>query len=107
MNLGFGAILVGQSGTPLDPKLLPEQARDLGVLELIESLLFLSHCTRFDVSFVIARWCEWSRKEIMHILGFAAHSAEWSLIMKSAHDDWEDLRLSTSAMRRLARTKSS
>ena len=34
-------------------------------------------------------------KEIKHILGFVAHSAEWSLIMKSADDDWEELRLST------------
>ena len=31
----------------------------------------------------------------MHILGFVAHSAEWSLIMKSAGDEWEELRLST------------
>ena len=30
-----------------------------------------------------------------HILGFVAHSAEWALIMKSADDDWEELRLST------------
>ena len=30
-----------------------------------------------------------------HILGFVAYSAEWSLVMSSANDDWEDLRLST------------
>ena len=70
--------------------------------ELIGSLLFLSRCTRFDISFVIARlarfvtrWCEWARKEIRHILGFVAHTAEWSVIMKSADDNWEELRLGT------------
>ena len=51
----------------------------------------------------VTRWREWARKEIRHILGFVAHTAEWSLIMKSADDDWEELRLSTSAMRRSAR----
>ena len=43
----------------------------------------------------LSHWCEWARKEIRHILGFVAHTAEWSLIMKSADDDWEELRLST------------
>ena len=106
MKLGFGPIRVcttaGQSVTPPDPKLLPEQPCDPGVRELIGSLLFLSRCTRFDISFVIARlarfvtrWCEWARMEIRQILGFVAHTAEWSLIMKSADDDWEELRLST------------
>ena len=56
VKLGFGPIrvctTVGQSGTPPDPKLLPEQPCDPGVRELIGSLLFLSRCTRFDVSFV-------------------------------------------------------
>ena len=93
VKLGFGPIRVcttaGQSVTPPDPKLLLEQPRDPGVRELIGSLLFLSLCTRFDISFVIARlarfgtrWCEWARKEIRHILCFVAHTAEWSLIMK-------------------------
>ena len=70
--------------------------------ELIGSLLFLSRCTRFDITFVIARlarfvtrWCEWARKETRHIPSIVAHTAEWSLIMKSADDDWEELRLST------------
>ena len=105
LNLGFGPICVsataGQSVTPPDPKLLPEQPCDPGVREPIGSLLFLSRSTRFDISFVIARlarfatrWCEWGRKEIRHILGFVAHTAEWSLIMKSADDDWEELTLS-------------
>ena len=98
VKLGFGPIRVcttaGQFVTPPDPKLLPEQPCDPGVRELIGSLLFLSRCTRFDISFVIARlarfvtrWCEWARKEIRHILGCVAHTAEWSLIMKSADDD--------------------
>ena len=94
--------LLGQSVTPPDPTLLPEQTCDPGVRELIGSLLFLSRCTVFDLSFVIARlarfvtrWCEWARKEIRHILGFVAHSAEWSLIVKSADDDWEELSLNT------------
>ena len=72
------------------------------ILECVSSLVFLSRCTRFDLSFVVARlarfvtrWCEWARKEIRHILGFVAHSSGWSLIMKSADDDWEELRLST------------
>ena len=71
VKLGFGPIRVcttaGQSGTPPDPKLLPEQPCHPGVRELIGSLLFLSRCTRFDLSFVIARlarfvtrWCEWA-----------------------------------------------
>ena len=75
VKLGFGPIRVcrtaGQSVTPPDPKLLPEQPCDPGVRELIGSLLFLSRCTHFDMSFVIARlarfvtrWCEWARKEI-------------------------------------------
>ena len=38
-------------------------------------------------------WCECARKEIRHIHGFVAYSAAWSLIMKSAGDDWEELRL--------------
>ena len=105
VKLGLGPIRVcttGQSGTPPDPKLLPEQPCDPGVRELIGSLLFLSRCTRFDLSFVVARlarfvtrWCEWARKEIRHILGFVACPSGWSLIMKSADDDWEELRLST------------
>ena len=93
MKLGLGPIRVcttaGQSVTPPDPKLLPEQPCDPGVRELIGSLLFLSRCTRFDISFVIARL----PKEIRHILRFVAHTAKWSL--KSAVDDWEELRLST------------
>ena len=52
VKLGFGPIRVcataGQSVTPPDPKLLPEQPCDLGVRELIGSLLFLSRCARFD-----------------------------------------------------------
>ena len=70
VKLGFGQIRVcttaGQSVTPPDPKLLPGQQCDPGVRELIGSLLFLSRCTGFDISFVIARlarfvtrWCEW------------------------------------------------
>ena len=96
LKLGFGPIRVcttaGQSVTPPDPKLLPEQPCDPGVRELIGSL---SRCTRFDIFFVIARlarfvtrWCEWSRKEIRHILGFVAHTAEWSLIMLRAKELW-------------------
>ena len=99
MKLGFGAIRV--CTTPPDPKLL-EQPCEPGVRELIGSLLFLSRCTRFDISLVIARlarfvtrWCEWAPKDIRHMLGFVARTAEWSLIMKSADDDWEALRLST------------
>ena len=106
VKLGFGPIRIcttaGESGTPPDPKPLLEQPCDPGVRELIGSLLFLSRCTRFDLSFVIARLarfvtrcCEWARKEIRHILGFVAYSSGWSLIMKSADDDWEELRLST------------
>ena len=106
VKLGFGPIRVctiaGQSFKPPDPKLLSGQPCDPGVRDPIGSLLFLSCCTRFDISFVIARlarfvtrWCEWARKEIRHILGFVAHTAEWSLIMISADDDWEELRLST------------
>ena len=98
VKLGFGPIRVcttaGQSVTPPDPKSLPEQPCDLVARELIGSLLFLSRCTRFDISFVIARLarfvtrrCGWARKEIRHILGFVAHTAEWSPIMKSAGDD--------------------
>ena len=71
---------------PSDPKLLPEQSCFPGVRELIGSLLFLSRCKRFDLSFVVARlarfvarWCEWARKEVM----------------KSADDDLEELKLST------------
>ena len=74
VKLGFGPIracaTAGQSGTPTDPKLLPERPCDLGVRELIGSLLFLSRCTRFDLAFVVARlarfvtrWCEWARKK--------------------------------------------
>ena len=81
VKLGFGPIRVcttaGQSVTPPDPKLLLEQPCDPGVRELIGSLLFLSRCTRFDISFVVARlarffrrWYVWARKEIRHILGF-------------------------------------
>ena len=52
--------------------------------EVIGSLLFLAGAN------------EWVRKkEIRHILGFVAHSAEWSFILKSAEEDWEELRLST------------
>ena len=100
VKLGVGLIRVcvwttaGQSGTPPHPNLLPEQPSDPGVRELIGILLFLSRCTRFDISLVIARlvrfvtrWCEWGSK------GNQAHSR--SLIMKSADDDWEVLRLST------------
>ena len=79
VKLGFGPMCVcttaGQSDTSLDPKLLQEQTCDPGVRELMESLLFLSRCTRFDISLVIARlarfvtrWCEWARKEIRHTL---------------------------------------
>ena len=93
MKLGFGPIRVcptaGLSVIPPDPKLLPEQSCDPG--EPIGSLLCLSYCTRFDLSFVVARlarfvtrWCEWAPKKTRHILGFVAHSAEWSLVMKSA-----------------------
>ena len=57
MKLSFGPTRVGttagQSGTPTDPKVLPEQPCDPGVRELIGSLRFLSRCT--DISFVIAR----------------------------------------------------
>ena len=99
VKLGFGPNRVcttaGQSVTPPDPKLLPEQPCDPGVRELSGSLLLLSRCTRFDIYLVIARlarfvtrWCEWARKEIRHFLGFVAHTAAWSLIMKSADDDW-------------------
>ena len=106
MKLGFGPIRVcttaGQSARPPDPKSLPEQPCDPGVRELIGSLLFLSRCTRFDLSFIIARlarfvtrWCEWARKEIRHILGYVTHPADWSLIMKSGDDDGEELRVST------------
>ena len=77
------------------------QPCDPGLCELFGSLLFLSRCTRC-ISFVkarlarfVTRWCEWAQKEIKHILGFVADTAEWSLIMKSADDDWEELRLST------------
>ena len=102
VNLGFGPIRIcttaGLSGTPPDPKMLPAQPCDPGVRELIESLKFLSRCASFDISFVVqqlaglvTRWCEWARKEIRHIPGFVAHSAEWSLITKSADDDWEEL----------------
>ena len=66
----------GQSGTPPDPKLLLEQPCDPGACELIGSLLFLSRCTRFDLSFLFARLAR-------------------SLIMESADDDREELRLST------------
>ena len=68
-TLGFGPIRVR---TP-DPKLLPEQPCDPGVRERIGSWLFLSRCTRFDLSLVVA-----------HVLGFVASSAAWSHIMKSA-----------------------
>ena len=106
VKLGFGAMrgctTAGQSVTPPDPKLLLEQPCEPGVRELIGSLLFLSRCTRFDISFVIARlarfvtrWCEWAPKDIRHMIGFVARTAEWSLIMKSADDDWGALRLST------------
>ena len=102
LNLGFGPIRVcttaGQSGTPPDPKMLPAQPCDPGGRELIGSLKFLSRCASFDISFVVqqlaglvTRWCEWARKETRHIPGFVAHSAEWSLITKSADDDWEEL----------------
>ena len=47
----------------------------------------MSRCTRFDISFVIARLAGFVGASV-------AHTAEWSLIMKSADDDWEDLRLS-------------
>ena len=89
VKLGFGPIRVcttaGQSVTPLDPTILPDQPCDPGARELIGSLLFMSRCTRFDLSFVIARlarfvtrWGEWARKEIRHILGFVVHSVVWS-----------------------------
>ena len=69
VKLGFGPFRVctaaGQSVTPPDPKLLPERPCDPEVRELIGSLSFLSRCTRFDISFVVARlarfvtcWCE-------------------------------------------------
>ena len=102
VKLGLGPIFcatAGQSVTPLDPKLLPEQPCVPGVRELVGSL---SRCTRFDLSFVIARlarfvtrWCEWDRHEISHILVFVAHSAGLSPIMKSADDDCKKLKLST------------
>ena len=106
LKLGFGPTRVGttagQSVTPHDPKLLPEQSCDPGVRDLIESLLFLSRWTRFDLSFVITRlarfvtrWCEWAREEIRHNLGCVDHSAVWSLIMRSADDVWEELRHNT------------
>ena len=91
-----------QSGTPPDPKSLPEQPCDPGVRELIGSLLFLSRCTRFDLFFIIAPLLDMShagasgleRKSDTFSV-FFAHSAEWSLIMKGADADWEELRLST------------
>ena len=84
VKLGFGPIRVcttaGQSVTPPDPKLLPEQPCDPGVREVIGSLLFLSRCARFDILFVIARLArlvtrryEWARTEIRQIL--VLHSA--------------------------------
>ena len=67
----------GQSITQPDPKLLPEQPCDPGVRELVGSLLFLSRCTRFDLSFVFARlgrfvtrWCEWAQKDTKHFFRF-------------------------------------
>ena len=96
VKLGFGPIRVcstaGQSGTPPDPKLLPEQPCDPGVRELVGSLLFLSRCTRFDLSFCRCTTREvlshaganGPQKQIRHILGFVAYSSGWSLIMKSA-----------------------
>ena len=49
--------------------------------ELIGSLLFLVGANGFE--------------KVRHILGFVAHSAAWSFILKSAEDDWEELRLNT------------
>ena len=90
----------GQSVTPLDPKLLPEQPCDFGVRELIGSFFFVTlHALRHFViarlARFVTRWCEWAPKDIRHMLGFVARTAEWSLILKSADDDWEALRLST------------
>ena len=67
MKLGVDPIRVcttaGQSVTPPDPKLLPEQPCDPGVRELIGSLLFLSRCTRFDLIL-----CYRTARKICHTL---------------------------------------
>ena len=83
-------------------RLIPSHSRV--ILECESSLEVCCFCRAARVStfsFVIARfarfvtrWCEWARKEVRHILGFVAHTPEWSLIMKSA-DDEAELRLST------------
>ena len=74
VKLGSGPIRVcttaGQSGTPPHPKLLPEQPCDPGVRELIGSLLFLSRCTRFDLSFIIARLARFVTSQVLsHTVG--------------------------------------
>ena len=83
VKLGFGPIRVcttaGQSGTPPDPKLLPEQLCDPGVRELIGSLLFLSRCTRFDLSFVRC-----TAREVCHTLvrmGSKGNQATFSVLL--------------------------
>ena len=87
VKLGFGPIRVcrtaGQSVTPPDPKLLPEQPCDPGVRELIGSLLFLStlhtlrhflcYCTTCQICHALVRV---GSKGNQHILGFVAHTAE-------------------------------
>ena len=78
MKLGFGPIRVcttaGQPGTPPGPKVLQEQSCDPGVRELIGSLLFLSRCIRFDISFVIARKVCHTLVRTMGSKGYQTHS---------------------------------
>ena len=67
-----------------DKRVIPERASSLRVCCFFHvahvsiSPFFIARLARF-----VARWCEWARKELRHILGFVAHSPEWSLIMKS------------------------
>ena len=97
VKLGFGSIrtctTAEQSGTPADPKLLLEQPCDPGVRALIGSSTSPSslHGVR---GLPHVRACGLERNSGTFSV-FVAHSAEWSLVVKSADDDWEELPLTT------------
>ena len=92
----------GQSGRAPEAKDQPQAECGTSVRRVQGELIFLAGGTRGDLSHPISRlgsfldrWCDWSLRELKHILGYLLHTVDYRLEFEGGKDAWEDLILET------------